>query len=354
MTTEFGGKKRSPTFWLAVGLIALGVLILLRSLGFLLSASVSILFSYWPLLLIGFGLDYLFKDDCSGRGEIPFGLLSVLLLAVLMVFGPLVGLGRGAGAVTEVFSEPLAGARSARVELDLNSAPTTVTALDGSADLIRATLTHQGRIAFSVRGRADKVVRLAQRGRRGFNVFSPTGQTSNHWSVALTPHIPLDLQLDGGSGRSTFDLAGLNLLQLEFDGGSGSTDFTLPAGQERYAVTLDGGSGRTVLNVTEGAEFDLSTETGSGSIDITLRRDVDARLELEGGSGSTRVVLPSDAAVRLEVEDDGSGSLVVGEQLVRMSGDDDEGVWETPGFGQAQRQITVTVEDVGSGSFQVR
>lgn len=350
MTTEFGGKKRSPTFWLAIGLIALGVLILLRSLGFLLGASVSILFSYWPLLLIGFGLDYLFKDDRSGKGEIPFGLLSILLLGVLMVLGPLPGLGRGARAVTDVFSEPLAGTRSARIEFDLSSAPTTVTALDGSNELINATLTHSGRIAFSVRGRADKVVRLAQRSRRGFNLFSPTNRASNRWGIALTPHIPLELQLDGGSGQSTFNLVGLNLSQLEFDGGSGSTDFTLPTSQERYAVTLNGGSGRTVLDIVEGAELELETEMGSGSLDITLGRDVDARLELEGGSGSTRVDLPSDAAVRLEVEDDGSSSLVVGKQLVRVSGDDDKGVWETPEFELAERQIVITVDDAGSGS----
>lgn len=354
MATGSGGTKRNPTFWLAVGLIALGVLILLRSLGLLLSASVSIFFSYWPLLLIGFGLDYLFKDDRSGRGEIPFGLLSVFLLAVLMALGPLFGLGRGAWAVTEVFSEPLAGARSARIELDLSSAPTTLTALDGSNELINATLTHSGRVAFSVRGRAEKVVRLAQRGRRGFSLFSPTDGTSNRWDIALTHQIPLELQVDGGSGQSTFNLVGLNLSKLEFDGGSGRSDFTLPTSQERYAVTLDGGSGRTVLDVVEGATLELEVDMGSGPLDINMGRDVDAHLELEGGSGSTRIALLPDADVRLEVDNDGLGSLVVGEQFVRVSGDDDEGVWQTPAFELAERPIVIVVDDAGSGSLQIR
>ncbi len=354
MTTEANRRKPRPIFWWAVALITLGLFLLLRSLGFLVGARLSILFTYWPLLLVGFGLDYLFKDDRSGGREIPFGLSSVLLLAALMAFGPPLGLSRGPQLITEVFTEPLEGTGTARLELDLSSAPTRVTALGSSAELIDATLTHSGRVAFSVRGGTDKVVRLSQRGRSRFNLFSYRDPARSRWDVALTPHIALNLNIDGGSGQATFELAQLNLSQLEFDGGSGSAEFTLPASQERYTVSLDGGSGRTVLEVVDGTELDLAAETGSGSVEITLGHDVDARLELEGGSGSTRVAFPPDADVRLEVEDDDSGSLAVGDSLIRVSGDDNEGVWETSEFGQAERQIVITVEDVGSGSFQIR
>lgn len=333
----------------AIILIAAGLVWLLASLGVITGAGLLILLTYWPILLIGAGVDYfLGRRTLFGA---TYTLAAVGLLFALMLIGPSLGLSRGANVVTEQFSEPLGTTQSAQVTLDLASAPTEVFSLQDSADLIDAELTHIGTITFDVRGERDKTVALS-RDARGIN-FGLGAWNQTKWAIGLSPDVPLDLHVDVGSGRATLELAELNLSGFDLSGGSGSAELTLPASPQRYDAAIDAGSGSSRLTVAAGAELDLNVDVGSGSFTADLGRDVDVSLELKGGSGSTQINRPSDANVRVEVRDNGSGSLNV-RGLERISGSGDEGVWESAMFDQAEQQILITVRDAGSGSINIR
>ncbi len=330
-------------------LVVAGLIWLLISIGLISIASLNVLVTYWPLLLIGIGLDYFLGR--GGRFGIPYTLAALGLLLLLMLIGPALGLSRGAKVITEQFSEPLGDARSAQITLDLASAPTKVFALRGSANLIDAELTHIGTINFEVSGEQEKTVRLSRNVRNvnfGFGGFNQT-----NWDIGLSPELPIDLRIDVGSGRAGLELSDLNLSGLNLQGGSGSVELTLPASANRYEAEYDGGSGSSSLTVADRAELDLSVDVGSGSFTADLG-DVDLTLELRGGSGSTSINLPRNAAARVEVRDDGSGSLNVRGGLERLSGSDDEGVWQSRNFEQAERQIIILVRDAGSGSISIR
>lgn len=336
-------RRPSPTFIAALVLLALGLFLLLRALGMLSWGGLELLFRFWPLVAIGFGLDLLGLKT----GGISFGVLSLALLAALMLLGPALGLvGR---TTTETFTAPLENTRSAEVQLDLGAAPTQVLALTDGSNLIRADITQRGRVDFAVRGGEHKTVRLGFRGRS----FGPK-PTGGRWEVALNPSVPLELGVEGGSGRTTLDLGELELTALDLEGSSGALDVALPASVERYETSLDGSSGRTTLNVEDGAQLDLSVDAGSGALDIVFGKDVAASLELDGGSGAMTFTLPEGAEARFEVEDSGSGSVTVDPRLVQVSGDEDEGVWETAGFANAERGVSIRLEDGGSGPVQVR
>lgn len=332
-------------------LIAVGLVWLLVQIRVISGANLAILLTYWPILLVGIGLDYFL--DRQARLGVPYTVLAAGALLVLMVIGPNLGLSRSTNVVTERFTEPIGGAQSAQITLDLASAPTRIFSLQDE-NLIDADLTHTGTINFEVRGDTEKVVHLSRDRSPARLDFGFLTQT--RWDIGLSRELPLELRIDAGSGRATFELDDLDLSTLELKGGSGGAELNLPetGRQTRYDVVIDAGSGSTQLTVPDRAALNMVVDVGSGSFTANLGRELALDLDLSGGSGSTRIDLPRGAAVRLDVRDDGSGSLRVGGGLDRMSGEGDRGVWETRGFDQAEQQIVITVRDAGSGSIAVR
>lgn len=332
------GQPNRTSIW-AVGLIALGLVLLLGQISVL-----SWAFRFWPLVAIGFGLDLLRPREAR---TFRFGLLSLALLGVLVLFGPAIGL--GGRTVTETFRAPLEDTRSTDVRLDLGAAPTRVSALADPTELIRADVTHRNRVVFSVRGGDHKTVRLDERDR-----WFGAGNDGGRWNIGLNPDVPAYLEVDGSSAQTTLNLGALELTGLALDNGSGRAEITLPASAERYEAELDGGSGRVTLSVADGAELDATFDGGSGALEVALGRDVAGEFVIDSGSGAVTFTLPADAAGRLEVEDRGPGAISVAPRFQLVDGDEDEGVWETPGYETAERAVLIHLEDGGSGPIRVR
>lgn len=321
-------------FWPMI-LIGIGVVWLLGNLGVIPVFNFNALLRLWPLLLIAIGLDMLIGRRSPLVGAL-IGLAIIGIAAVALIFGQALGLPQ-ASVETRNLTVPLEGAKSAIVSLDLSSYPTTIKPLADSNQLFDATIRYAGTLDFDARNQADGSVQISLRHTEFPNlVFAPSFEQDDYrWQIGLSPAVPMVLALDIGSGPADIDLTGLKLTNLTVEGGSGSPRLVLPASATSYDAKYDG---------------------GSGSINITLPGDTNLTLRLEGGSGSMNISLPSGAAVRLEVKDNGSGSINVPGGFTRLSGKsgEDIGQWETAGFAQAPRRITVIVEDMGSGSINFR
>lgn len=351
---EKGRGGYRSLFW-PVMLIGAGVIGLLATTGVLSRENFTVLLRLWPVLLVLIGLDILFGRRWPALGAL-LGIATVALVIGLMLIGPSQGWGEDLEVKTERFTEPLGAATSASVRLNLSSGPTEITALSDSSDLIDAELNYTGEIDFEVSGDRDKTVTLVERD-PVFSFFFDWFEDDEElrWDIGLSPQVPLDLDVDGGSGSAELDLRALQLTRLVLDVGSGSVDGRLPDTEARYDARVDGGSGSCRLDVASGADVGLEIDVGSGSIDVTIGSDVDLSVRVEGGSGSLAIDVPADAAVRLDVRDSGSGSVNVPAGLERTrSGDDDEGTWETPAYASADHKIEIVVVDLGSGSVQVR
>lgn len=348
------GEYRS-LFWPIV-LIGIGVIILLANLEVFDRENIAVLFRLWPLLLILIGADILFGRRAPAVGAL-IGLAAVALVIGLMLVGPSLGWGEDGEVKTSFYSASIGEATSARVNLNLSSAPTTVSPLSDSPNLIEANLTHRGEIKFDVRGDRDKSIDLSQEGgssRFWFDWFDEQGDDLR-WEIGLSPQVPLDVVVDGSSGRLTLDMSGLQLTNFDLDVGSGSVDANLPATDGHYMAKVDGGSGSCRLSIADSADAELEFDVGSGSVSLEIGDDADLDVRAQGGSGHLAIDVPGDAAVRLDVRDSGSGSVQVPSEWERTRrGDDDEGTWETPGFEDAAHRILIVVEDVGSGSIEVR
>jgi hypothetical protein len=262
----------------------------------------------WPLLLVALGLYLLF-----GRNSI------------------------GSPAKTGYFSAPLAGTKSARMNLNFSVGEATLTPLVSSDKLIDAELHYVGEIDFSVSGETEKTVTLRQTGDSGLQWINPATWFANFdglpWRIGLSPEVPLDLNISGGAGRSELNLRGLSVIGLKLQGGVGQMLLSLPSSPQGYDVQIQGGVGETRLDVP-------SNTTSS--------------IRIQGGVGQIVINTPSDAALRLRSRG-GIGSVSVSSRFVRTSGGDNDfelgktGTWETPGFESAAHKVEIDyVGGVGS------
>jgi hypothetical protein len=352
---EKGRGGYRSLFWPLL-LIGIGVIALLGTMGVLDRENFSVLVRLWPVLLILVGLDLAFGRRSPAIGAL-IGIAAIALIIGLMLIGPSQGWGEDWEVKSDRFSEPIRAATSARVSLDLSSGPTDITALSDSNDLIDAELNYTGEIAFEVQGDQDKSIKLGERDGgawRWFDWF--TGDDDElRWEIGLSPQVPLDLVVDGGSGSVDLDLRGLQLTGLNLDVGSGNVEGSLPAVEGGYDARVDGGSGDCRLDIADGADVGLEIDVGSGSFNVEIGAGADVSVRVDGGSGKLTVDVPEDAAVRLDVREGGSGNVRVPGRYERTRrGDDDEGTWETSGFDSADHKIEIIVDDLGSGNVELR
>ena len=316
-------------FWPVI-LIGIGVIWLLGNFNIIPAANINMLVNLWPVILIVIGLDMLF----ARRSPLAGALIAVLAIAVVIAVlaaGPALGLPAGPTLQSRTISEPIGGAESAEISLDLSSIPTRVGSSKDRANLFEGQIDYYGTLNYNSTGNPNR--RISLNHRFSGNLLTWDMFANAQWEIGLSPDVPIDLRVDGSSGSSQFDLSGLNLTAFELDQGSGSFTLNLPESVQAYTARIKGGSGSLQL-----------TLPGSGNLTVRL----------DGGSGSLNLNVPSGTAVRLEVIDNGSGSVNVPSWLNRVSGTGKEGVWESSNYNQAAKKLLIICEDLGSGSFNLR
>ncbi len=308
-------RRHRPSLFWPIVLIMSGVLFLLSNLGYLPEPSWGLLWRLWPVVLIALGLDVLIGRR-SLAGAIISGILIFVLIGgtVLAVFFArnipmLADWARGPTLEQAFVSHPLNEIEHASVVIDFATQLGELTALNDSANLIEGDIDYYGDLIFDVTPENGSVtVEL--------DTVQPTpifntdfgGSRAGTWDLALHPAVTYDLSLDGGAGTLTFDLTALTLTNFHFDQGAGAVALSLP----------------------EASSF-------SGQID--------------GGSGSLRLIVPQDVGLRVYL-DDGSGTFRTDERFVLVSGDPDDGIWETENFDNADYQIELEI-DQGAGSILI-
>jgi hypothetical protein len=353
---DFRYRRYRSLFW-PILLIGAGVVWMLANLNLIPAISWRLLIRMWPLFLIVAGLDVLFGRRSPIIGGL-IGLGAVALVVGLLYFAPSLDLDTGGELKTLTFTEPIGGATSARIDLDLERYPTMVETVSSSNLLIEAELDTFTDVAFTASGDQKKSVRLEADTDYSFDLnWLESITVDARWEIGLSPDVPLDLTVDVGSGSATLDLMDLDLTDLMIDGGSGSVDLTLPASASEYDVEIDGGSGSFNMELADGADIRAEIEVGSGHFDIEIGSGADFEARIDGGSGSITIDVPNNVGVRVDIEDSGSGSVRVPSKynLVDDYGDDDRdtGVWESDGFSSASHRVEITY-DGGSGSFTLR
>lgn len=247
----------------AIILVAIGVVLLLSNMGVLDWSLWDALWRLWPLILIGIGLDLMLKRKRLG------GLIAGLVVAGVFILVVLVMHTHRAPLVTEAISQPLEGARQARVILDAGVAQLNLSATHSPDKLIEGTLRVSKRaklkVTYERQGDLGKF-KLKQRSRGlGFLSF---GKRNPKWDLKLTKEIPVVLEVDTGVGQSDLDLRGMQITSLDVDTGVGQTTVTLPA-TGNFKADLDGGVGEVIIRIPETLAAHIHAKSGIGSVDVS-------------------------------------------------------------------------------------
>jgi hypothetical protein len=247
----------------AIILVAIGIVLLLSNLGVLDWSLWDALWRLWPLILIGIGLDLMLKRKRLG------GLIAGLVVAGVFILVVLVMHTHKAPLVTEVISQPLEGAKQARVILDAGVARLNLTAGQNPDKLIEGTLRVSKRaklkVTYELKGDLGKF-KLKQRS-RGLGLLS-FGKRNPQWDLKLTKEIPVILEVDTGVGQSDLDLRGMQITSLDVDSGVGQTTVTLPA-RGNLKVDMDGGVGEVIIRIPETLAARIHAKSGIGSVDVS-------------------------------------------------------------------------------------
>lgn len=308
-------RQRPSVFW-PILLILGGVILLLSNLGYLPAPSWGMAARLWPVIFVALGID-LVVGRRSAVGAIISGVLILALAAGvlgLIFFAryiPALGdLAREPVLESHTISHPVAGIEQAELRLDWSSQSGMLEALDDSEQLLEGVISTYGALDFTVDTVNDRTqVRINTRETTPvFEVRPLSSFRDAPWQIALNSGVIWDLKLDGGSGNFDLDLSDLDLAAFELDGGSGAIALTLPA-------------------------------TGS----------FEGRIE--GGSGAITLTIPKSVGVRILL-DDGSGAFQPAARFTQGESNDDEAVWESEGYTNAETQIVLWINQ-GSGAIRV-
>lgn len=325
-------------FWPLL-LIGVGLVWLFSNLGILQPASLGVLFRLWPLVLIVIGLNLLFGRRSPALSNL-IGVGAVVVIIGLMLLGPSLGWAQGAEVKTAAYSEPMGDVESAQVHLDLAVADAHVTALSDSDNLFEADVRYTGNMIFDVIGESEKVITLTEENQfnQGVNFWDWNFLDGDdlRWDIGLNPNVPLDLDVSSGVSNSNLDLSDLQLTRLNVNSGVGSMNLSLPVMADAYDVTIN---------------------AGTGSIDIGIVEGSIVNLDINGGVGGVTIDVPDSAAVRIEAST-GVGGIDVPGNYQQVSGDESDfvgerGVWQSDNFENASESITIEF-DGGVGGLTIK
>ena len=297
-------RDRNVTLLGPVLLIAVGIILLLNTLGILEWSIWWSLLRLWPVLLIAAGLDLLI-GRCSTWGALLVAALTLALLAGalwLIVNGV-----STSGANVQTIRQPLGEVTRADVALNPAVGVLKVEALPESADLVRGTVPADDGLTVEQE--------FAQQGDQATYSLTTSGATwvptpggwdqDQLWDLGLSPAPSLKLWVNMGAGQTDLNLDGLNLERLEVENGLGFTEVMLPD-QGDYIVSIS------------------------------------------QAMGGISVVLPETLAVRIEAD-----TALAGRNLPSSLVKEGDNVYTSPGYGTATNRVDLTLS-VAMGMVTVR
>lgn len=331
--------KNGRSLFGPIFLIGLGVYFLLRNMGIVSGLNWSVAFQLWPLALIFWGLNIIVRQVRRPFGTFLSGLVgltAVILFGAVLFFGlELPFLSRfNLQSTAEYRVETVAvsgnGVETAVVALDLGSLGADVTGLDSSQNVLEGTLSVAGNLDFRENVQGSEANISLGEGSGGL-WFGNWIASSNEppWQIGLSRTVPLDLTVDIGSGQTDLALGSLLLSDLALDAGSGAVNLQMPSGD--YDIRLDSGSGKVVATLPTNGRQSMEIDVGSGVVDLFLPPNMAARIEM----------------------DRGSGAMTLDDRFNQISGDDADGVWETPNYSPDNPDSILIIVDGGSGAFSV-
>ncbi len=245
------------------------------------------------------------------------------------------------------FVEPLNGATSAGIRIDLSINESFIYALPEDDDrLIVADLMYYGDIDFSTTGDAERQTRLREMNSGGKFLRHFKDNSKLSWKIGIHPSVPVNLEIHAGVGRVNLDLKTISLYDLKLECGAGSIELHLPA--QFQSLKYNGGVGKTFITIPDYATGALNLGIGVGKLEAEIGAQANLDLHIDGGVGPCDIHLSQDNAYQLHATT-GIGSIKTDSRGKKV-GDNE---WRTHDYESASRRVNMRYNG-GVGSFKLK
>ena len=247
-------------------LTSLGVIFLLANFGYVSVDIWQMVFTLWPLVLIAIGFDIFFARRSLWLSIIGVLLILVILAGSLWLFGYLTS--KQNALTGQEVSQTLNGVTQAEIIIEPGVGNLNVDILTDSNDLIAGIISTGG--AFHVEETYSRKNGAATYSLKttGSAPYIPTyGGGTWIWNLGLTPEIPLSLDSNLGAGSADLNLSGLEISDLKSVLGVGVMSITLPD-EGNFTAKIDGAVGKIDVLVPEGLEVRIRGELGLANLQV--------------------------------------------------------------------------------------
>jgi len=230
-----------------VFLIGLGTVFTLANLGYLAIPVWQLIFRLWPVLLIAVGLDLVLGKRSIWASIAGLVLVLAILAGALVVLGVRVELSQATVA-------PAAG------DLRLSAMDNPEQLLMGR--IASSRIRHVAQDYSERGGRANLVLRET-----GTGFYPLSAKETWMWDVSVTTAVPLVLDLNLGAGNIQADLAALQLEGLNVDLGVGRIELVVPQ-RGSFAAQVEAAIGQIVVYIPQGTAVKINTDTVFVALDM--------------------------------------------------------------------------------------
>jgi len=237
--------------------------------------------------------------------------------------------------LSDNLSAPLAGATTARIDINSGSGNLTIDELPENDQMLASgTLEYfekQGkptRSMTSEHGEAALTLKGASAGQAWFRFPWAACNGATQWQIHLNRMVS-DITAHTGGGNLKLNLAGMAVSHLSADAGGGNVDVVLPEHAANVCVAARTGGG----NVT----VDIGSDTaGSNTVDA------------ESGAGNVVVKVPQGMAARVHAKT-GLGKVMVESAFSRIDGH----TYQLADYDAAAQKVEITASS-GAGNVSVK
>ncbi len=186
--------------------------------------------------------------------------------------------------LTDNFSEPLNGATTAKVDINVGDGNLTIDRLTGSEPVLASGalqyFENQGlptRSLNSSNGQATLTLKRNGAGQPWFRFPWSACNGATEWQIHLNPKVQSDLTAHSAGGNVKLNLTGMAVTRVSADTGGGNMDVVLPEDPADLSVTAKTGAGNVVVHVPSGVAARVHATTGLGKAIVDARFSLTAK-----------------------------------------------------------------------------
>ncbi|MFZ5597922.1 MAG: DUF4097 family beta strand repeat-containing protein [Bacillota bacterium] len=324
-------KIKVGSFTLALGLIALGLGILSSNLGY---TDIRQVLKFWPLLLVGLGLEYFVRRAMAGgEREIQFSIPSAVLIALIAVLAlfasavyklaPYDLLGEifnvnGSEYVRDWQGDPIAAAEGSRLEVDVKSGSIEITPSPDDKIHVSAKITGRGSTPENAKAAAENQKIQVEAGQL-IKIYTlpenvPGGKNT---SVKMQLEIPSGLEVTASTNLGNILAQKTSAKKLSLETASGRIEVEDQSGDVRAVsrlgeINLSSVAGDAVAESSEGRITilnpggNVTATCCNGSIELASSSPLVKKYELRGTNGGITFRLPKNSSLKIQARNNNS------------------------------------------------